>query len=137
MKVYVYQRRYADLLTSAHLSNCRSTDTPLELNVKLQQTDGSPVSCPSTYRRLVGSLLYLTMTRPNISHAVQIISQFVSNPYTTHLAAVQCILQYLCGTPVMDYSTLYDLHLLFKHMQPLFGHGVQILDNQPPGGICS
>lgn len=73
---------------------------------KLHQTDGSPVSCPSTYRCLVGSLLYLTMTRSNISYAVQIISQFVSNPYTTHLAAVQCILQYLRGTP--SHGLLYS-----------------------------
>ena len=53
---------------------------------------------PTIFRRLVGSLLYLTMTRPDISHAVQAVSQFISHPHKPHLQAVYRILRYVKGT---------------------------------------
>lgn len=57
----------------------------MELNVKYKKDDGEPISDPTLYRRLVGSLIYLTMTRPNLSYAVQIVSQFVADPRRLHL----------------------------------------------------
>lgn len=70
-----HQRKYAeDLLASTRHVDCKSADTPLELNVKIRQDDGSPLSYPSMYLRLVGSLLYLTISRPDISHVVQTVS---------------------------------------------------------------
>ncbi|GJX94423.1 diaminopimelate epimerase, chloroplastic [Tanacetum coccineum] len=50
------------------------------------------------YRRLVGRLIYLTMTRPDISYAVQHLSQFVSSPKDTHMQAALHLLKYLKGT---------------------------------------
>ena len=52
------------------------------------------MSNPSLYRRLVGSLFYLTVTRPDISYAVHQVSQYLSAPRSTHYAAVLCILRY-------------------------------------------
>ena len=59
---------------------------------------GKPLSNPSLYRRLVGSLVYLTVTRPNISYAVHQVSQYLFAPWSTHYAAVLRILRYLKGT---------------------------------------
>ena len=56
------------------------------------------MSNPSLYRRLVGSLVYLTITRPDISYAVHQVSQYLSAPRSTHYTAVLCILRYLKGT---------------------------------------
>uniref|UniRef100_A0A2N9J915 CCHC-type domain-containing protein n=1 Tax=Fagus sylvatica TaxID=28930 RepID=A0A2N9J915_FAGSY len=50
------------------------------------------------YRQLVGSLVYLTVTRPDIAHAVHLVSQFLSAPHSTHYAAVLHILRYIKGT---------------------------------------
>ena len=82
----------------ANFSVGRTTDTPLELNLKLQKDDSSPLSDATLYRRLVGSLMYLTMTRPDIAYAVQVVSQFVSNPHKNHLSAVHRLLRYVKGT---------------------------------------
>lgn len=73
--IRVHQRKYAtDLITSARLDDAHTFDTPLELNTKLSTEDGPPLDDPSIFRRIVGSLLYLTMTRPDISHAVYTVS---------------------------------------------------------------
>ena len=56
------------------------------------------MSNPSLYKRLVGSLVYLTVTRPDISYAVHQVSQYLSIPRSTHYAAVLRILRYLKGT---------------------------------------
>jgi hypothetical protein len=70
----------------------------MEVNLKLHQEGGDPLSNPSMYRQLVGSLNYLTITRPDISFTVQQVSQFMQAPCQTHLVAVHRLLQYLKGT---------------------------------------
>uniref|UniRef100_A0A2N9GF20 Reverse transcriptase Ty1/copia-type domain-containing protein n=1 Tax=Fagus sylvatica TaxID=28930 RepID=A0A2N9GF20_FAGSY len=72
--------------------------TPLEFNVKLNPTDGEPLSDATLYRQLVGSLIYLTVTRPDLAYAVHLVSQFMSAPRSTHYAAVLRILRYIKGT---------------------------------------
>ena len=52
----------------------------MELNVHLRASDGEPLSDLTCYRHLVGSLVYLAVTRPDISYPVHILSQFVSSP---------------------------------------------------------
>ena len=56
------------------------------------------MSNPSLYRRLVGNLVYLTVTRPNISYAIHQVSQYLSAPRLTHYATILHILRYLKGT---------------------------------------
>ncbi|XP_020593593.1 uncharacterized protein LOC110033819 [Phalaenopsis equestris] len=85
------------ILEQAHLSDTRTTAT-LELNAHYNSSDGVPLSDPTLYRTLVGSLVYLTITRPNISYVVHVVSQFVASPTTVHWAAVLRILRYLRGT---------------------------------------
>ena len=97
--LYITQAKYAsELLSRAGLTDSKTVDTPIELNAHLTPTGGKPLSNPSLYRRLVGSLVYLTVTRPDISYAVHQVSQYLSAPRSTHYAAVLRILRYLKGT---------------------------------------
>jgi hypothetical protein len=70
----------------------------MELGVHIQSTDGAPLDDPTLYRHLVGSLVYLGITRPDISHAVHILSQFVSAPTQLNYAHLLRVLRYLRGT---------------------------------------
>ncbi|WKA12032.1 hypothetical protein VitviT2T_029468 [Vitis vinifera] len=97
--LYITQAKYAsDLLSQAGLTDSKTVDTPVELNAHLTPLGGKPLSNPSLYRRLVGSLVYLTVTRPDISYAVHQVSQYLSAPRSTHYAVVLRILRYLKGT---------------------------------------
>ena len=69
--LYITQAKYASkLLSRAGLTDSKIVDTLVELNAHLTPTGGKPLSNPSFYRRLVGSLVYLTVTRPDISYVV-------------------------------------------------------------------
>uniref|UniRef100_A0A2N9EMF3 Reverse transcriptase Ty1/copia-type domain-containing protein n=1 Tax=Fagus sylvatica TaxID=28930 RepID=A0A2N9EMF3_FAGSY len=72
--------------------------TPMEQNLKISQSTGEILDDPSPYRRLVGRLLYLTVTRPDISYSVQKLSQFMSKPTSMHLTAAYRVLRYIKGT---------------------------------------
>ena len=70
----------------------------MELNVHLSATDGDPLPDPTRYRHLVGSLVYLAVTRPDISYLVHILSQIVSAPTSVHYSHLLRVLRYLRGT---------------------------------------
>src|SRR3954468_1715351 len=96
---YISQEKYMqDLLARAALGDECTVETPMELNVKLQPTDGDSLPDPKRYRHLVGSLVYLAVTRPDISYPVHILSQFVSAPTTVHYSHLLRVLRYLPGT---------------------------------------
>ena len=96
---FLSQHRYAmDLLERSGLTDTRTACTPMELNLKLRPNDGTLLEEPSRYRHLVGSLVYLGVTRPDIAHAVHILSQFVSAPTSVHFPHLLRVLRYLRGT---------------------------------------
>jgi hypothetical protein len=95
----ISQEKYIqDLVARAALGDERTVETPTELNVKLRPTDGDHLPDPTRYRHLVGSLVYLVVTRPDISYPVHILSQFVSAPTTVHYSHLLRVLRYLRGT---------------------------------------
>ncbi|KAJ9540774.1 hypothetical protein OSB04_027280 [Centaurea solstitialis] len=97
--IYLCQAKYvSDLLSKAGLSDNKVASTPLEHNLHLAPNAGTPLQDPTRYRQLVGSLVYLTVTRPDIAYAVHTVSQFMAAPCSDHYAAVLRILRYLKGT---------------------------------------
>ena len=91
--LYVTQAKYAsELLSPARLTDSKTIDTPIKLNAHLTPSGGKPLSNLSLYRRLIGSLVYLIVTRPDISYVVHQVSQYLSAPRLTHYVAILHIL---------------------------------------------
>ncbi|GAV70402.1 LOW QUALITY PROTEIN: hypothetical protein CFOL_v3_13900, partial [Cephalotus follicularis] len=89
------QRKYTlDLLQETGMLECKPADTQLEPNSHLKNKEGEPVD-KGSYRRLVGRLIYLTHTRPDIAFIVSVVSQYMHDPHSSHLKAVYRILRYL------------------------------------------
>ncbi|XP_047257460.1 uncharacterized mitochondrial protein AtMg00810-like [Capsicum annuum] len=96
--VFLNQHKYTqDLISLAGLQDSSSVDTPLKLNVKYRREEGDLLPDPTIFRQLVESLNYLTITRPDISFAVQQVSQFMQAPRHLHLMVVCRIIRYLRG----------------------------------------
>lgn len=97
--IVVSQQKYIlDHLKETAMSSCRSADTPIDLNRKLgDEKEGDPLNT-ARYQKLVGKLIYLSHTRPNIALVVSLVSQFMHSPCEKHLEAVYRILRYLKGS---------------------------------------
>lgn len=125
--ISVCQRKYTlSLLEDTGLLACEPSSVPMDPNVKLFQHSDEPLledAC--LYRRLVGRMMYLTITRPDITFAVNKLCQFTSAPKKSHLQAAYRVLHYLKGT--VGYGLLYSSQsdLVLAHVQtqdvPLHG----------------
>ncbi|XP_042980248.1 cyclic nucleotide-gated ion channel 1-like [Carya illinoinensis] len=94
------QRKYTlNILQDTSLIGSKPTAFPMESNLKLAIDDSVPYEDPSSYRKLVGRLLYLTITRPDIAYSVQVLSQFLAKPTANHHKAAIRVLRYLKATP--------------------------------------
>jgi hypothetical protein len=92
--ISISQRKYCmDLLKDPGLLGAKHATTPLDPSIKLHNDD------VSGYRRLIGKLLYLTNTRPDIAYATQQLSQFLQKPTTTHFNAAYKVVRYLKHSP--------------------------------------
>ena len=96
---YISQSKYIqDLIARSGITDTRTAATPMDIHLQLRPTDGTPLEDPARYRHIVGSLVYLTVTRPDIAHAIHILSQFVSAPTSVHFGHLLRVLRYLHGT---------------------------------------
>eukprot|EP00253_Pinus_taeda_P027824 PITA_27824 len=77
---------------------CNPLTTPMEQNLKHTSIEGKEFEDATKYRQLVGSLNYLTTTRPDISFVVGILSKFMQKPCEGHWSAAKRVLRYLKGT---------------------------------------
>ena len=109
-----------ELINLAGLNGATPVDTPLKVNVKLQKDDGDLLSDPTSYKCLVGSLVYLTITRPDISYAANIASQFVTAPQHHHLVAVKkdhSVHSWFTKARIVFFRLAHRSHLLLIQMQ--------------------
>ena len=113
--LWLHQKQYIlNLLEKYGMTNVKPVATPLDINVKLEKDDGvsKPVDAVK-YQSMVGSLLYAAIaTRPDIAHAVGVVSKFNSKPTEAHLTAVKRIFCYLRGT--------VDLALKYQNVDKKF-----------------
>jgi hypothetical protein len=93
------QPKYAlDLLSRFHMLDCKSAPMPFLSGVKLSAKCSTPLVDATLYWQLVGNLLYLTHSRPDISYAVGLVSRFMQEPHELHWKATKRILRYIRGT---------------------------------------
>ncbi|GKE65617.1 retrovirus-related pol polyprotein from transposon TNT 1-94, partial [Tanacetum coccineum] len=110
---YLTQRKYIlDLLHDAGLTASKPVNSPLPPKLKLTLGKGPSMSAPDKYRRFVGRLLYMTMTRPDVSYDVLHLSQFVSCPTDSHMQTAIHHLKYLKGT--ISKGVFYPVQPLLK-----------------------
>ena len=94
------QHKYVlDLLSETGMLACKPVETPIQVNHRLGIFPDQVPTDMGRYQRLVGKLIYLTHTRPDITYAVSVVSQFMHAPSEEHMDAVYRILRYLKGAP--------------------------------------
>ena len=83
--LFLGQQKYAkDLLQRYRMLDCKPISTPMDPNVRLQEDKGKDLEDVTMYRQLVGSLIYLTLIRPDILYVVGVVSRYMSNPKEPH-----------------------------------------------------
>lgn len=98
--LFLCQRKYTlDIISEVGLLGAKPAGFPIEQNHKLGLASGHALSDPDAYRRLVGRLIYLAVTRPDLAYSVHILSQFMQDPQTEHWDTALRVVQYLKGTP--------------------------------------
>ena len=112
----MHQTEYAlSILHLFGMDQCTPSPTPLPEGLVLSKDSNTPPVNPTLYRMLVGKLLFLTKTRPDLTHAVSVISRFMQNPQEAHLQAAKHVLRYIRRYP--------DLGLFFKQGEENRLHG--------------
>ena len=84
---------------------------PMEQNRHLALAQGKLLTDATRYRRLIGRLIYLTITRPDLTYIVHILSQFMQTPREEHMDAARQVLHYLKGTVGQGTLLLSDSNL--------------------------
>ena len=83
--IFISQSKYAStILKRFNMSNCKAAPTPIMTGLKLSKDDDGSTVDPTLFKRLVGNLMYVTMTRPYIMYGVNLISIFMESPKESH-----------------------------------------------------
>eukprot|EP00253_Pinus_taeda_P029617 PITA_29617 len=97
--IFISQEKYVNkVLDRFNMQECKAAITPTVIGLKLSKEDSSKDFDPSLYKSIVGSLMYLTATRPDIMFVVSLISRFIERPKEAHWQAAKRILSYVKGT---------------------------------------
>jgi hypothetical protein len=85
------------MLKKFGMEDCKPVSTPMQTSCKLRKDDDSKDAYQRLYRSMIGSLLYVTMSRPDVMQAVGQVARFQAAPKETHVMAVKRIFRYLKG----------------------------------------
>jgi hypothetical protein len=124
--LFLSQQKYIrDLLTKANMLEATSLHSSVSTET-LKLVDGSAPTDATQYRQIVGSLQYLSLTRPDVSFAVNKLSQFMHRPTTNHWNAVKRVLRYLKGLPQswLTHCQLGNHLLIFMPLLTQTGQGI-------------
>ena len=88
------------------LDSKKHASTPMSSSTKLNVDSSGVEVSPTLYRSIIGSLLYLTASRPNIAFSVGVCARYQAAPRESHLTAVKRIIRYINGT--LDYGLWYS-----------------------------
>ncbi|KAL1291005.1 hypothetical protein AAHE18_20G170500 [Arachis hypogaea] len=103
---FIHQGKYAkELIKKFGLESSKLMGTPMHPNTKLEKDDDGKDADETRYRGMIGSLMYLTSSRPDIVQSVGVCSRFQSHPKESHLSAIKCIIRYIKETS--DYGLWY------------------------------
>jgi hypothetical protein len=104
--MFISQEKYLrEMLKTFQMEDSKPMGTPMVIGCKLSKDDDSVDVDQSSYRSMVGSVLYITTSRPDIMHAIGMVGRFQSAPKQSHLQAVKRIFRYLKET--MTYGLWY------------------------------
>jgi hypothetical protein len=120
--IFFCQKKYAaNIIKRFRMEECNPTKTPIPLGTKLSKKDEGPTMDPTLYKSLVGSLLYLTTTRPDIMYAASLVSRFMESPKDSHWKMLKRILRYVVGTLNFGlWYTKYDSNQLSGYTESDF-----------------
>ncbi|XP_031254680.1 secreted RxLR effector protein 161-like [Pistacia vera] len=100
--IFVCQKKYAnEVLMKFNMDNCKSVDILLIPSQKLSKEDGAKRVDEGVYRSLIGCLLYLIATKPDLMYTTSLVSRFMSKPSEMHYKAAKRVLWYIKGTTVL------------------------------------
>lgn len=112
--IHISQKKYAkEVLERFNMQDCNSVKNPIVPGTVIS-THGSREEDATAYKQLVGCLMYLTVTRPDLMFVVCLISRFMADPKEEHMMIAKRVLRYLRGT--LDYGIFYEI---FSVMQLL------------------
>jgi len=104
--IFICQKKYAlEILKQFGMIESCEVNSPIVQGSKLSKDAGGVAVDESFYKQIVGSLMYLTSTRPDLVYSVSLISRYMARPTELHLQAAKRILRYLKGT--FDYGIMY------------------------------
>jgi hypothetical protein len=105
-KIFLNQGKYAvEILKRFDMLECKSMNTPMETNLKLLVDTSSELVNATLYRQIIGLLMYLMNTRPDICFVVNTLSQYLVEPRHVHLVAEKHVMRHLKG--MLDYGLCY------------------------------
>lgn len=87
------------MLKEGGMLGCKPIKSPMEQQLKLSKVNGELLEDAGQYRRLIGKLMYLTLSKHDITYVVHRLSQFLAHPRVPHMKAATKVVQYIKGTP--------------------------------------
>ncbi|KAF5468706.1 hypothetical protein F2P56_012842 [Juglans regia] len=135
--IFISQQKYVTgLLRETGQLACRPVSTPIEPNHKLGEANEDPAVDKEMYQKLVGKLIYLAHTQPDIAYAMSVVSQFMHNSREVYLQAVYRVLHYLKANPGKEILFKRKARLILEAYTDVDYAG-SLVDRRSTTGYCT